>query len=82
MARKMAHHWFVSVKMPKQGRGKKVFARQTKTFPTEAEAKQFAKEMMLTDGTKIIAGTWLGAHQSTRRIISGWDELRRWIAEW
>src|SRR3974390_3094636 len=32
-------HWFVSVET-------QTFARQTKTFPTEAEAKQFAKEML------------------------------------
>ena len=56
------------------------FARQTKTFPTEAEAKQFAKEI-LSDGTNIIAGTLLSAHQPTpRRIISGWD-LRSWIED-
>jgi hypothetical protein len=55
------------------------FARQIKTFPTEAEAKQYAKER-LSDETKIITGTLLGAHQLARRIISG-SQLSRWIEE-
>jgi hypothetical protein len=44
---KMAnHHWFVSVETPKQSqRGIRLHVRQTKAFPTQAEAKQFAKEM-------------------------------------
>ena len=55
------------------------FARQTKTFPTEAEAKQFAKEM-LSNKYRIVAGTLLRAHQPARRIISG-SQLQRWIEE-
>jgi hypothetical protein len=51
----------------------------TKTFPTEAEAKQYAKEM-LSENDKIIAGTLLSAHQPVRRIISG-SGLHRWIEE-
>jgi hypothetical protein len=76
---KMAnHHWFVSVETPKQSRrGIRLHVRQTKAFPTEAEAKQFAKEM-LSDETKILAGTFLSAPK--RRIVSGWH-LRRWIEE-
>jgi hypothetical protein len=83
MARKMANHWFVSFMPPKQVRPPNNIARRTKTFATEAEAKQFAKEMLSDDDAterKIIAGTLLGAHQATRRIISGRD-LIRWIAE-
>jgi hypothetical protein len=81
MAKKRANHWFVSVEMPK-GRRMHVFVRQTKTFPTEAEAKQFAKEM-LSEGTRIVAGTLLSAQSAkpTRRIISGWDHLGVWIGE-
>ena len=71
------NHWFVSVEMPKQRR--QAFARQTKTFPTEAEAKQFAKEM-LSNKYKIVAGTLLGADQPARRFISG-SQLHRWIEE-
>ena len=71
------NHWFVSVEMPKQRR--KPFARQTKTFPTEAEAKQFGKEM-LSNKYKIVAGTLLSADQPARRFISG-SQLYRWIEE-
>jgi hypothetical protein len=78
MARHMVkNHWFVSVEMPKQRR--KPFARQTKTFPTEAEAKQFGKEM-LSNKYKIVAGTLLSADQPARRFISG-SQLYRWIEE-
>jgi len=57
--------WFVSVEMPKHRRGEQTFARQTKTFPTETEAKQFAKEM-LSFKNKIVAGTLLSAYRSAR----------------
>ena len=78
--RKVANHWFVSVETPKQSRREiRLHVRQTKAFPTEAEAKQFAKEM-LSDETKIPAGTFLSAYQPKRRIVSGWH-LRRWIEE-
>ena len=74
------NHWFVSVEMPKQRRSSaQMFARQTKTFPTEAEAKQFAKEM-LSNKYRIVAGTLLRADQPARRIISG-SQLQRWIEE-
>ena len=71
------NHWFVSVEMPKQRR--QTFARQTKTFPTEAEAKQFAKEM-LSHKYKVVAGILLGADQLARRLISG-SQLYRWIED-
>jgi hypothetical protein len=76
---KMAnHYWFVSAETPKQSRrGIRLHVRQTKAFPTEAEAKQFAKEM-LSDEMKILTGTFLSAPK--RRIVSGWH-LRRWIEE-
>jgi hypothetical protein len=76
----MKNRWFVSVEMPKKRRPPGMqFARQTKTFPTEAEAKRFAKEMLSTK-YKIIAGTLLRADQPARRIISG-SQLYRWIDE-
>ena len=57
--RKVANHWFVSVETPKQSRrGIRLHVRQTKAFPTEAEAKQYAKEM-LSERNKILAGTLL-----------------------
>jgi lauroyl/myristoyl acyltransferase len=78
--RKVANHWFVSVETPKQSRHElRLHVRQTKAFPTEAEAKQFAKEM-LSNEAKIIAGTLLTAYQPKRRIVSGWH-LRRWIEQ-
>ena len=73
------NHWFVSVEMPKQRRSAQAFARQTKTFPTEAEDKQFAKEM-LSNKYKVVAGTLLGADQPARRLISG-PQLYNWIEE-
>jgi hypothetical protein len=79
--RKVSDHWFVSVEAPKQFRlvsKKRAFVRQTKTFPTEREAKQCAKAM-LSDGMKIIAGT-LNPHQPIRRIISA-SEISQWIEE-
>jgi hypothetical protein len=46
-ARRMVRKdWFVSVEMPKHRQGEQAFARRTETFPTETEAKQFAKEML------------------------------------
>ena len=82
MAKKMMkNHWFVSVEIPKQRRSsaQAFAARQTKTFPTEAEAKQFAKEM-LSNKYKIVAGTLLSVDQPARRFISG-SQLYRWIEE-
>ena len=38
------NRWFVSVEKPKSSRALPGFVREAKTFPTEAEAKQYAKE--------------------------------------
>jgi hypothetical protein len=54
-------------------------ARQTKTFPTETEAKQFAKEM-LSNKYSIVAGTLLSVDQPARRFISG-SQLHLWVEE-
>ena len=67
--RKVINHWFVSVAVPKQGYGP-AFVRRTETFPTEADAKQFAKEM-LSEKHHIVAGTLLDPYLPVRRIISG-----------
>jgi hypothetical protein len=77
--RAMTNHWFVSVEMPKLPRGTQTFSRLTKTFPTEAAARQYAKEV-ISNKNRIIAGTLLGVHQTVRRIISG-SELYRWIEQ-
>jgi hypothetical protein len=69
MARcKVTNNWFVSFEIPKQSRrGIRLHVRQTKVFPTEAEAKQFAKEM-LSDETKILAGTFQSAPKRLKII--------------
>jgi hypothetical protein len=78
MARRAApRHWFVSVRVPRRGRGAP--ARETKTFATEAEAKQYAKEMLVESNT-IYAGTLIGPDQRVRRMISG-SKLHHWIEE-
>jgi hypothetical protein len=76
----ISDHWFVSVETPRHWRigSKRGHARQTITFPTESEAKQFAKAM-LSDGMKMMAGT-LHPHQPMRRIIGSY-EINRWIEE-
>jgi hypothetical protein len=78
--RKVKNHWFVSVEAPKQLRlvaSPNKAARQTKTFPTEADAKQFAKEM-LSEKHHVFAGTLLGAHLPVRRIIQA-SQLYSWL---
>ena len=66
------NHWFVSVET-------QTFSRRTETFPTEAEAKRFAKEMF-ANKNRIVAGTLLSAHLPVRRLISG-SQLHRWVEE-
>jgi hypothetical protein len=81
-AKRMARRkvWFVSVATPKQ----KASARRTETFPTETDAKQFAKQMLseehLMEKHHIVAGTLLGAYLPVRRIISG-SQLYSWVRE-
>jgi hypothetical protein len=75
------NHWFVSVDTPKH-KGpvapKTSLAKLAKTFPTESEAKQFAKAK-LAEGMKVTAGTLI-PHQPVRRIIAA-SEITRWIDE-
>jgi len=73
------NRWFVSVQKPKLSQRSPGLVRQTKTFSTEAEAKQYAKEILAKE-TAIIAGTLLVPDQPARRIISG-SQVKRWIAE-
>jgi hypothetical protein len=76
------NHWFVSVEMPK--RSAQTSARRTETFPTETDAKQFAKEVLSKkrhrQEHRIVAGTLLGAYLPVRRIISG-SQLFSWVGE-
>src|ERR1019366_778357 len=78
---KITNRWFVSVKGPSEWRPKSSRApspRQTKSFSTESDAKQFAKAM-LSDGFAVTAGT-LNPHQSRRRIITA-SKIDQWIEE-
>jgi hypothetical protein len=79
----ITNHWFVSVETPKQLR-LRLFSsaatppRETKSFPTEIEAKQFAIAM-LSEGRKLTAGS-LSPHQPIRRTVTA-SEINRWIRE-
>ena len=73
--------WYVSVAGPNQWRpasSKSPNFRKTKSFPTEIEAKQFAK-VMLSEGSKVTAGT-LNPHVPKRRTITA-SEIDKWIEE-
>jgi hypothetical protein len=78
--RTVKKRWFVSDEMPK--RSAQTSSRRTETFPTETDAKQFAKEKLSEkhhmEKHHIVAGTLLGAHLPVRRIISG-SQLYNWI---
>jgi hypothetical protein len=53
------HRWYVSIEAPSKWRptsSRAPFLRQTRGFPTEIEAKQFAKAV-LSDEMKVTAGT-------------------------
>jgi hypothetical protein len=71
------NRWYVSATTTKKGKPKKA-ARETKGFPTETEAKQFAK-VMLSDGNTVTAGT-VYPHQPVRRTVSA-REIYRWVEE-
>ena len=75
------NRWFVSSVVPKKLRlgAPRTPARQTEIFPTEAEAKRYAKEILLAR-KNIVAGTLLRGNEPTRRIISG-RALDRWLEE-
>jgi hypothetical protein len=66
------NRWFVSVG-PVHGAWK---SRQTKGFPTETEAKRFAKEV-LSKAHCVTAGT-ITPHQPKRRTIADY-EIAQWI---
>jgi hypothetical protein len=74
------NHWYVSIDKPSQKRpslSRAPSPRQSKSFPTEIEAKQFARAM-LSEGFKVMAGT-MNSHLP-RRLIAA-SEIERWIEE-
>jgi hypothetical protein len=75
------NRWYVSLQAPSEwlpSSSRAPFSRETKSFSTEREAKQFAKAMVL-NGFKVSAGT-LNPHQPRRRIITA-SEIDQWIEE-
>jgi hypothetical protein len=75
--RPMTNLWFVSVETPKRF-GLRRRTRETKSFPTEIEAKQFAIAM-LSEGRKVTAGT-LSPHKPIRRTVTA-SEINQWIED-
>ena len=76
----IANHWYVSVEGPSEWRptsSRSPTPRLSKSFPTENEAKQFAREM-LSKGLKVIVGTMI-PHMPRRLIVA--SEIERWIDE-
>jgi hypothetical protein len=66
----MPHAWYVTVEMRKRGiLPKRRTARMTRTFETEAEAKDFARAKF-DEGLVVFAGT-LNPHVPKRLIPSG-----------
>jgi hypothetical protein len=71
--------WYVSYRSnitPKREDGEHRFARGTRTFKDEAEARQFAKEV-IQKGWSAIAGT-LNPHKPKKTIAS--TQILDWIA--
>jgi hypothetical protein len=75
MANKSQGTWYVS--LPRGTRGKRTFARATETFPSEREAKDFARAK-LVDTPNVTAGT-LNPHLPKRTIASG--QIFEWLKE-
>jgi hypothetical protein len=75
MADKPQDVWYASFELPR--RGKRSFARTTKTFPNEREAKQFARAK-LVHTLNISAGT-LNPHLPKRAIAP--MQIPDWLEE-
>jgi hypothetical protein len=71
--------WYVSYRSnitPKRDDGERRSARATRKFKAEAEAKQFAQEM-IKEGRSAIAGT-LNPHTPKKTVAS--TQILDWIA--
>ena len=75
MAGKPQDTWYVSYETPRQE--KRPFVRQTETFKTEQEAKQFAQSK-LAQTSNITAGT-LNPYQPKRTVSS--LQVLDWVKE-
>jgi hypothetical protein len=72
--------WYVSYRSnirPKHESEERKFARATRRFKTEAEARKFAQEI-ITSGWSAIAGT-INPHKPKKTISS--REILAWIKE-
>jgi hypothetical protein len=76
-----ANHWYVTVEPRKRWRAisQAPYRRQTKAFPTEVEAKLFAKAM-LNDGQRVTTAGTLSPHHPTRRVVSP-SAILDWLDE-
>jgi hypothetical protein len=73
------HIWYVSYRSnitPKRDDGERRCARATRKFKAEAEARQFAREI-IEDGWSAIAGT-LNPHTPKKTVAS--TKILDWIA--
>jgi hypothetical protein len=77
MAIKSQDTWYVSFQLKKFRFGKREFARSTETFPSELEAKEFAKQK-LTECRDLRAGT-LNPYMPKRVISSA--NIIQWFEE-
>jgi hypothetical protein len=68
-----AHIWYVAFRRPDDARV--VYVRNSKTFRTEIEAKQFARER-LEEGCDVSAGT-INPHRPRRTIGPG--QIMSWL---
>jgi hypothetical protein len=71
--------WYVSYRSnitPRREEGERRFVRATRKFKTEAEAKQFAQQM-IEQGWSVIAGT-LNPHAPKKTVAS--TRILAWIA--
>jgi hypothetical protein len=77
MANKSQGTWYVSFELPRGTRGKRTFARATETFPSEREAKDFARAKLVYT-PNVTAGT-LNPHLPKRTIAA--RQIFEWLEE-
>ena len=75
MANRSKGTWYVS--LPRGTRGKRTFARATETFPSEREAKDFARAKLI-DTPNVTAGT-LNPHLPKRTIAA--KQIVQWLEQ-
>ncbi len=76
MVKKIPNIWYVSVHIPHKEKTRH-YSRRSRTFTSEADAKQFAAAEIAT-GIEVSAGT-INPHVPKRVI--GPSEVKKWLAE-